>query len=73
MCATRLHNFCINEGPDRVVATSSDDEAGVFIPSSYDTAPVPGTSIMRDILVEEIQRMGLSRPSYNQERNTETN
>ena len=46
LCATRLHNYCINEGPDNHAATSSDDddEVDVFIPSSYDTAPVPGTS-----------------------------
>ena len=74
MCATRLHNYCINEGPDNHAATSSDDddEVDVFIPSSYDTAPVPGTSVMREILMEEIQRMGLSRPKYNIESNKQT-
>ena len=53
LCATRLHNYCINEGPHNHAATSSDDddEVDVFIPSSYDTAPVPGTSVMQEILM----------------------
>jgi hypothetical protein len=71
MCATRLHNFCINEAIDNGVAPSSSSEAGaaVFTPSSFTTVSVQGNSMMRDILLQEITDMGLSRPAYNLERN----
>ena len=73
MCATRLHNFCINEGEADNVLTNdaSHDiiEAVLAIPAQENLSTIPSNSIMRDIVVEEIARMGLSRPVYNLERN----
>lgn len=71
MCASRLHNFCINERLSQGIdATTMDDEdnVGVFIPSDP-TETVAGNSMMRDILVDQIYHSGLSRPAANRQRN----
>lgn len=71
MCATRLHNFCINEaaGDDRSENPSSAGDNATFFPSNYEVAPVLGNSTMRDILLEEIKERAIVRPTYNLERN----
>jgi len=73
ICATRLHNFCINEGDadsglnsnaacdlTNIVHTISDDIV---------TMTIPNNSIMREIVLEDIANLGLLRPAYNLERN----
>ncbi|MBV5267579.1 MAG: transposase family protein, partial [Burkholderiaceae bacterium] len=86
LCATRLHNFCINEGslPDDDGDDEDPDEdpstrpgggpAGVspatFIPSTVTPASVQGNSVMRDFLVDKIKSNALSRPAYNLKRNS---
>ena len=73
MCGTRLDSFCINEGEADNVLTNdaSHDiiETVLAIPAQENLSTIPRNSIMRDIVVEEIARMGLSRPVYNLERN----
>jgi hypothetical protein len=76
MCATRLHNFCINEEKDKAVDLA-DDNNNDEEQQEYDTAmenvvSVPGNSIMRQILLEEIS-CGLVRPSHNTQRNRANN
>jgi DDE superfamily endonuclease len=77
MCATRLHNFCISEQlesgmADPLLQQQQDivRESG-FLPSvaPLTVTSVRGNSIMRDLLVEHIQSMALSRPAYNLRRN----
>ena len=74
LCITRLHNFCINEG--EVVTDSSNSENdsedssdSQFFPSDVTTTTITGNSMLRDILVNEIQRNSLARPQYNLDRN----
>jgi DDE superfamily endonuclease len=73
LCATRLHNFCINESDDAETYTtaleSGNDEG--FLPSDVQATTIEGTSMIRDILVEKIASKGLSRPVYNLQRSTE--
>jgi DDE superfamily endonuclease len=72
ICATILHNYCINEGEDdnndAAILNDSDGDS-TFVPSDIATISIQGNSMMRDILVDEIATMGLSRPSYNLQRN----
>jgi hypothetical protein len=66
ICATILHNFCINEGDDYNNNNKGmDDLDGMssFIPSDIATISIQGNSMMRDILVDKIAHMGLLRPS----------
>jgi DDE superfamily endonuclease len=74
MCATRLHNFCINEEFHDGDSVSDDDSADVnFTPvmNNPSVVSVPGSSFMRNIVVAEIQSMSLTRPVYNLQRNNE--
>ena len=75
LCATRLHNFCIDnrESGHREkkngTCESSTSKLIPFIPSDIRVASIPGNSMMRDVLVQEIASMVLARPVYNLERN----
>ena len=71
LCATRLHNFCRDEVAKLCCNTNCEttDECCTFIPSDINVIETPGSSMMRDILVEEIAAFGLSRPVYNLQRN----
>jgi hypothetical protein len=74
MCATRLHNFCINEGFDNGDSVSDDDAADVNstpLMNNPNVVSVPGSLFMRNMLVAEIQSMSLTRPVYNLQRNNE--
>jgi len=66
MCITRLHNFCINEG---CVNTASVDEHHEnelgYIPSDITEAAIPGHSVLRDIIVQELAQRDLERPTFN--------
>jgi hypothetical protein len=71
MCAARLHNFCEDErheiafeGPGPV-----DDDVVEVLHQLDDLEQVPGNSVMRDILVDQVYHSGLSRPGRNQRRN----
>jgi hypothetical protein len=73
ICATILHNYCINEGDDdnnnNGEGMNDLDGMSSFVPSDIATISIQGNSMMRDILVDKIADMGLSRPSYNLQRN----
>jgi hypothetical protein len=69
MCATHLHNFCINEGVADDIPLSNDAEGAPYIQSDNSVTSLQGNSMMRDILVDEITRMGVVRPAYNLQRN----
>jgi hypothetical protein len=79
MCATRLHNFCINEQSSTVdlEAISNDEEEqegnAAFMEADVNVVSVPGNSIMRDLLLEEIAARALVRPLHNLWRNRNNN
>jgi hypothetical protein len=63
MCATRLHNFCINEGFHDGDSVSDDDAADVNstpLVNNPNIVSVPGSLFMRNMLVAEIQSMSLT-------------
>jgi hypothetical protein len=68
MCATRLHNFCINEGE---IVSDIMEEQFTYISSDNEDSVVnvDGNSMMRDIIVNELKENGLLRPNYNLTRN----
>jgi hypothetical protein len=71
MCATWLHNFCVNEQSNTVdlEAGINDEEEqegnAAFMEADVNFVSVPGNSIMRDLLLEEIAARALVRPSQN--------
>ncbi len=73
MCATRLHNFCSNEGgADNILTNSlSHDLTDSILATPSNDCPisVDNNSIMQEIIVQEISRTGLIRPAYNLQRN----
>ncbi len=73
MYATRLHKFCINEGGvDNVLTNDASQNIPntiFYITVKKKPSAILNNSTMRDIVVEEIARMGLSRPAYNLEQN----
>jgi hypothetical protein len=74
ICATRLHNFCINEGETVSVPDwNSDPEPIAYLPSDPEdnVVNVDGNSMLRDILVEDLYENGLVRPNYNCNRNAD--
>jgi hypothetical protein len=87
MAITRLHNYCINERieeenyitqynnnhPPYEHNTGDNNTNRDFVPSDTTTADIPGHSMMRDMLLEAIVQQGLSRPSYNVNRNQNRN
>ena len=70
MCITRLHNYVINEGeiPDDVNSVGENGER-LFLPSEPEMMTVDEDSDIRNILVNRISDMGITRPLYNSERN----
>jgi hypothetical protein len=78
MCATWLHNFCINEQSDTVdlEASSNDEEEqegnAAFMEADVNVVSVPGNSIC-DLLLEEIAARALVQPSHNIQRNRDNN
>jgi len=85
MCASQLHNFCIDErllemgdnvtrgGPPTMIPDAPDEELlHPPVPVVEDIAPVTpdtGNSVLRDILVDKVIRKNLRRPLYNLMRN----
>ena len=67
LCATRLHNFCIDQGEPSENSVNSLEDS---IPAS--TTPVAnnrGNSEIRNLLVDKIRNEGYFRPGYNVDRN----
>jgi hypothetical protein len=73
MCATRLHNFCINEGEYANQNQATDDlEEVQFCPTTPENVvTVEGNSMLRDMIVDELADNGLVRPVYNLDRNVD--
>jgi len=77
LCATRLHNFCINqkileEGETLLVACHTDGQPGnvlQYVPASLEVTAVRGNSMLRDYLVKKLERNNIRRPVYNCVRN----
>ena len=72
MCGTRLYNFSNVEEVNNILtddASHGNIEPVLEIAAQVNLSAIPSKSIMQDIVVEEIARMGLSRPVYNLEQN----
>ena len=66
MCITRLQNFCINEGSTSVNITEENKGYdSVFMHSDVNETSIAGSSMLRDIIVQELAQWGLERPSFN--------
>jgi len=70
MCITRLHNFCINEGTEGYVVGTNyevdqggEDEA-MRLP--VDESGIAESSILRDIIVNDLVHHGLQRPTFSE-------
>lgn len=80
MTCGRLHNFCINEdgkslrhkSTNAIVASIEPDRRAQFgwgyTPTVKEYRSMPGTSIMRDILLHQVTQLGMRRPPANLER-----
>ena len=75
MVLTRIHNYVINERDTpitasdiEVVSSTSATQRG-YIPSDTTVCDLPGTSMIRDIIVAEVNSRALERPQYNLTRN----
>ena len=66
LCITRLHNFCIYEG--NVYVNSIEDtqggDSGFNHSDVYETS-ITGSSVLTDIIVQELTQRVLERPSVN--------
>lgn len=72
ICATRLHNFCMDEADKdnwSVLSVRDQDEEEVFLESDPETVSIPGNSLTREWVLTEIYNMGLDRPANNLRRN----
>ena len=66
LCARQLHKFYINKKVARLnAALRNSNTTSEYVPSDINIAPIPGKSLMCDILVEKIAALGLSKPAYN--------
>lgn len=75
-CA-RLHNFCLRE--DASVDADNDEailneivpqgetpiQGWGYLPTLEDIQPIPGTSIIRDVILDRIGQLGVRRPTHN--------
>ena len=65
MCITRLHNFCINEGNtylNRFEDNQGSDRESVPLP--VNESIIPGSSVLRYIIVNDLVHHGLERPTF---------
>lgn len=74
LCATRLHNYCINERLNSMIdeAVPEMQPEGMplnYIPGDVRITAIPGNSMMRDKLLDKINRENLRRPAHNLQRN----
>jgi hypothetical protein len=70
---TKMHNYCINEGSLDFDSITKDIDTDAFIPSDHTTTRLQGNSLMREIVMTNLQDLGLRRPEYNLKRNTNNN
>ena len=79
MSCAQLHNFCIDEdgehrgsSTDAVLACVEPDNRSQFgwgyTPTVHNFRSIPGTSIMRDMLLRKVTQQGMQRPPANLER-----
>jgi hypothetical protein len=75
MVLTRLHNYIINENGTmireqdiEIIYTTPTAQRG-FVPSDTSVCDLPGASMIRELIVEEVNRRALERPQYNLSRN----
>jgi len=68
MCITRLQNFCINEGTEGYVSsTNIKDKQGAdneLILLPVNESGIPESSVLRDIIVNDLVQRGLKRPTF---------
>ena len=57
LCATWLHNFCIDQGVVAMDATQNSNSTR-HVPSDVNVTSIPGNLMMRDILLEENDFVG---------------
>ena len=77
-CCARLHNFVIDEDwpnddlDESEVSTMPNSPNGEwgYLPTVEELVHIPGTSIIREAMVEYVQMEGFRRPAYNTERRT---
>jgi len=68
MCITRLHNFCINVGTKGYVSSKNiedkqgGDNESMLLP--VNESGIPGSSVLRDIIVNDLVQHGLERPTF---------
>ena len=71
MCITHLHNFCINMNEDdNLLEDDRVDIQELWVPSDLNIESTQGTSLLRDIICDEINDSSLVRPLHNIVRNT---
>ena len=69
-CA-RLHNFCLREDNNaginlKEIRTRRESPlAWGYLPTVEQRRPTPGSSLMRDVIVDRIGQRGLRRPTHN--------
>ena len=79
MACGRLHNFCINEDghqhqgtTDKILASIEPNPRSQFgwgyTPTVSKFKSMPGTSVMRDMLLRKVSQQGMRRPPANLER-----
>jgi len=62
MCIIRLHNFCINECS--ISVNNSDDSEREIMHSDVDESGIVGSSVLRNIIVQDLVICGLERPVF---------
>ena len=74
LALTKIHNFCIDERtptdsePSQVMYTFQGNQM-LYVPSDIRHFKVPGISLLREHLVQRIEKRTLSRPGTNRSRN----
>jgi len=61
-CITRQHNFCINEG--NISINNSEDGESVFMHSNVDESGIVGSSVLRNMILQELVNRRLERPAF---------
>ena len=62
MCITRLHNFCINEGS--ISINNIEGSEREFKHSNVNESGIPGSSVLWNIIVQNLVNHGLKRPAF---------
>jgi len=62
MCITSLHKFCINEG--NISINNSEDSERVFIHLNVDESGIEGSSVLRNMIMQDLVNRRLERPAF---------